>query len=121
MPIHDEQHGPSWWNVCQKKLKPLEEKITVDPTISTISEKCLATAPSRNLAGGVFLRGNTIIGGNTWPDAEAHVNTVCVFPFSADVTAYTLWRPISATTLPGLWIILMSWGLVRFGLYVKTE
>jgi len=89
--------------------------------LTLLAKSVCATAPSRILAGGICLRGNTIIGGNMWPDAEAHVNTVCVFPFSADVTAYTLWRPISATTLPGLWIILMSWGLVRFGLYVKTE
>ena len=116
----------SWWNVCQKKLKPLEEKITVDPTISIISEKCLCNSTSRNLAGGVCLRGNTIIGGNTWPDAEAHVNMVCVFPFSADVTAYTLWRPISATTLPGLWTTLTPvssqlYNLHRFGYQVQSS
>jgi len=74
--------------------------------LALLVKSVYATAPSRNLAGGVCLRGITIIGGKTWPDAEAHVNAVCVFPFSADVTAYTLWRPISATTIPGLWTTL---------------
>ena len=44
-------------------------------------------------------------GGNTKLEAETQDKTVCVQPFSAEVTPYTLWRPNSAITLPGLWTI----------------
>jgi len=58
MSIHDEQHGPSWWNVCHKKIKPLEEKIAVDPTISTISEKCLRNSTFTKFSKWYLFTGN---------------------------------------------------------------
>ena len=42
-----------------------------------------------------------------YPEAETQESTVCVFPLSADVMAYTLRRPSFATTFPGLWTTLM--------------
>ena len=39
-------------------------------------------------------------GGSTKLEAETQDKTVCVRPFSAEVTLYTLWRPNSAITLP---------------------
>ena len=87
MPIHDEQHWSSWWNSCQKELKPLQEKKSsfIQPLGLLLKSVC-ATAPSRKLSGGICLQGYIIIGGNTWSDAETHIKIVCIFPFSADVT-----------------------------------
>ena len=41
------------------------------------------------------------MGGKVYPEAETQESTVCVFPLSADVMAYTLRRPSFATTFPG--------------------
>ena len=42
-----------------------------------------------------------------YPEAETQESTVCVFPLSADVMAYTLRHPSFATTFPGLCTTLM--------------
>ena len=52
--------------------------------------------------------GYIIMGGKVYPEAETQESTVCVFPLSADVMAYTLRRPNFATTFPGLWTMLMA-------------
>jgi len=78
LPIHDEQHWPSWWNICQKELKPLQKRSSFIQPLGLLQKSVCATASSRKLAG-ICLWGNIIIGGNTWPDAETHVKIVC-FP-----------------------------------------
>lgn len=52
-------------------------------------------------------RGYIIMGGMAYPDADTHAITVCVLPLSPDVTAQTLFWPISAMILPGLWTTFM--------------
>ena len=47
------------------------------------------------------------MGGKLYQEAETQESTVCVFPLSADVMAYTLQRSSFATTFPGLWTTLM--------------
>ena len=104
MPIHDEQHWLSWWDMLKEehKHKHCEKRSLLIQLLLLLAKSVCATAPSQKLAGGDCLRRYIIISGNT----ETHARMVWVFPFSADVIAYTLRRPSSATTLPGLWTTL---------------
>ena len=52
--------------LARKNLNHYKKRSSFYPTRRFIAKKSVcATAPSRKLAGGVHLRGNIIIGGNT--------------------------------------------------------
>ena len=105
MTILGNQHWLSRGNITQEKWT-IAEKFSVDPPIYTVSKQCVWYSSLLKFPGGNFLREYTIIEGKMLPEAETHERTLWVFPFSADVTAYTLQQPSSATTLPGLWTML---------------